>query len=64
MDRVKTFFKPEFINRLDSLIIFNILNEEMTEKIIEIQLDEIALQIIERKLKPLDHVIADFKGRM
>lgn len=112
MDRVKTFFKPEFINRLDSLIIFNALNETMIAKIVDLQInevnerlkkqnlgfevtellkrhlrnvgfdpvygarplkriinelvvDEIALQVIEDKIKPGDKIIADYKqGRV
>jgi ATP-dependent Clp protease ATP-binding subunit ClpB len=45
MDRVKNFFKPEFINRLDSLIIFNPLNEEVTKKIVDLQLLEIVARL-------------------
>jgi ATP-dependent Clp protease ATP-binding subunit ClpB len=41
MDRVKAHFKPEFINRLDSIIIFNPLDDKMTEKIVEMQLKEV-----------------------
>jgi ATP-dependent Clp protease ATP-binding subunit ClpB len=45
MDRVKNFFKPEFINRLDSLIIFNPLNEVVTKKIVDLQLLEIVARL-------------------
>jgi ATP-dependent Clp protease ATP-binding subunit ClpB len=108
MERVRGFFKPEFINRLDSLIVFNPLTDEMIDKIIDIQLedvkarlaklslslevsdimkkhlrsigfdevygarplkriinetvvDEIALQIIEKKIQPTDTVVVDYK---
>ncbi|HRN71313.1 MAG TPA: AAA family ATPase, partial [Candidatus Woesebacteria bacterium] len=109
MDRVKSHFKPEFINRLDSIIIFNPLNNQMMEKIVDIQLkdveerlkkqnyhfevtnklkshlqevgfdpvygarplkrivnelvvDEIALQVVEGKIKQGDYIMADYKG--
>lgn len=108
-DRLKTFFKPEFINRLDSVVIFNPLDETMMKTIVDIQvaaatkrlerqhlkfkisnklkdyltnlgfdavygarplkrvineliIDEIALQVIENKIRPGDTIIADFKN--
>ncbi len=108
LDMVKRFFKPEFINRLDSIVIYHPLSVEMVKKIVEIQLDdvkkrlqkqdlhfevteavkkylsvagfdevfgarplkrvinesivdEIALQIIEKKIQPADTVIVDYK---
>ena len=33
MAAVKSFFKPEFINRIDEIIVFNSLNDEMLRKI-------------------------------
>ncbi len=33
MDEVKKYFKPEFINRLDEIVIFNSLTDEVLEKI-------------------------------
>lgn len=41
MDRVKAHFKPEFINRLDSIVIFNPLDEKMMEKIVDIQINDV-----------------------
>lgn len=110
MDKVRSFFKPEFINRLDSVIFFKPLTPNMIEKIVEIQLenvkqrlqkqnlhveftkpliehltsigfdeaygarplkrvinevivDEVALQIIEGKIKPLDIIVVDYKQK-
>ncbi len=108
-DQLKTFFKPEFINRLDSVVIFNPLDETMMRTIVDIQIaavtkrldrqqlkfkisnklkdhlaslgfdpiygarplkrvineliiDEIALQVVENKIRPGDTVTADLKG--
>jgi len=108
-DKVRKFFKPELINRLDAMIIFHPLNEEVMKNIVKIQLellrqrllnqklhlnislalrnhlvgagldpvygarplkrlindliaDEIALQIIEGKIKINDHVNVDYKN--
>lgn len=33
LGEVKKYFKPEFINRIDEIIVFNALNEEMLDKI-------------------------------
>lgn len=41
---IKSFFKAEFINRLDSIIAFKPLDNKMLEKIINIQLKETALR--------------------
>lgn len=110
MDKIRAFFKPEFINRLDSIVFFKPLTTAMVKKIVELQLDnvkarlkkqnldvlfakplldylveigfdevygarplkrvinevivdEIALQIIEGKLKPMDTVVVDLKAK-
>jgi ATP-dependent Clp protease ATP-binding subunit ClpA len=41
MELVKKFFRPEFINRLDSIVFFNSLNNEMMEKIVNLQLKDV-----------------------
>lgn len=109
MDKIRGFFKPEFINRLDSMIFFKPLTDTVVKEIVGIQLenvskrlkkqnldvsfskavidhlvtigfdevygarplkrvinevivDEIALQIVEGRIKPLDHIDVDMKG--
>ncbi len=103
------FFRPEFLNRLDSIILYEPLNQETLKEIVKMQLekvksrlkkqkvllettpalenylltvgydevygarplrrateefviDEIALQMIEGKIKPGEKVIADYKN--
>jgi ATP-dependent Clp protease ATP-binding subunit ClpB len=41
MEVVKNYFRPEFLNRLDDIIIFDALDKEMLEEIIDIQLTEV-----------------------
>lgn len=41
LTEVRRFFRPEFINRIDSMIIFNSLNDEMMKKIVELQITEL-----------------------
>ncbi len=108
-DIVRGFFKPEFLNRLDSIVIFNPLNASMMKAIIKLQLaevttrlekqgyhfkwddsvekyllehgfdkiygarplkrvinehilDEVALQIVEGKIKPGMQILCDYTG--
>ena len=41
MDSLKHFFRPEFINRLDEIIIFDILSPETIRNIVSIQITEV-----------------------
>ena len=42
---VRSFFRPEFINRIDSMIIFNSLSEPMMEKIVDLQIQELGKRL-------------------
>ncbi len=44
-DTVNRFFKPELINRLDSIIVFNSLTQSIMEKIVEIQLSRVITRV-------------------
>lgn len=47
MDSLKRVFRPEFINRLDSVITFRALNREDIEKIVELELNKVANRLQE-----------------
>jgi ATP-dependent Clp protease ATP-binding subunit ClpC len=49
-DSLKRAFRPEFINRLDSIVIFRSLNKEDIEKIVTIELDKVAERLKEHNL--------------
>ncbi|MEW5950295.1 MAG: ATP-dependent Clp protease ATP-binding subunit [Elusimicrobia bacterium] len=51
MDEVKRVFNPEFINRVDEIIVFRPLTEEDMRKILEIHLGKVASKLKERGLK-------------
>ncbi len=51
IEQVYKTFKPEFINRLDEIIIFNRLTPTEIEKIVDIQLEKIAKDLADKKLK-------------
>jgi len=48
---LKKTFRPEFINRVDEIIIFNDLKVEDVERIVDIQMGEIAERLEEQGLK-------------
>ena len=41
MSMLRNFFRPEFLNRLDEVIVFEALDEEQIEKIVELQLERV-----------------------
>ena len=50
MEIVRSSFKPEFLNRIDEIIIFHSLGKEAIKKIVEIQLNLLNSRLAERKL--------------
>ncbi len=48
---LKEHFRPEFLNRIDDIIIFNSLSREDVAKIVDIQLSELTKQVEERGIK-------------
>ncbi len=51
MDELKKIFRPEFLNRLDDIIVFKKLNHENVEKITKIMLDEFIQRAKARNIK-------------
>ncbi len=50
MEAVRQFFKPEFVNRLDSIVLFRPLTEEMIRKIVDIQINDVAARLEKQHL--------------
>ena len=50
MAAVRSAFKPEFINRLDDVIIFDGLNPEELVQIVDIQLAQLQKRLAQRRL--------------
>ncbi|MGZ4433888.1 MAG: ATP-dependent chaperone ClpB, partial [Trebonia sp.] len=47
---VRTTFKPEFLNRLDDVILFSALSTEELTKIVDLQVNRLAKRLAERRL--------------
>ncbi len=47
---LESFFRPEFLNRIDEIIIFRALSKEAIHKIVDIQVDLLRQRLAERKI--------------
>ena len=54
MEEVRRFFKPEMINRLDSIIVFNPLDEKIMKEIVDLQIKETQTRLAKK------YIYADF----
>ena len=61
---VRSFFRPEFLNRLDEIIVFNSLGKRETEQIVELQLQLLAKRLSREKLViDYDHEAVEILAR-
>jgi ATP-dependent Clp protease ATP-binding subunit ClpA len=64
MESLKEYFRPEFLNRLDDILIFDILSSENIRKIVDIQVNHVRERL---KTKEIELVISesalDYLGR-
>ena len=50
MNVVRNHFKPEFLNRIDEIVVFHRLGEAHIERIVEIQVEQLRQRLAERNL--------------
>ncbi|MEW6686386.1 MAG: ATP-dependent chaperone ClpB [Candidatus Edwardsbacteria bacterium] len=51
MEAMRQHFRPEFLNRIDEIIIFHHLSEREIKKIVEIQIEQLKKRLQERKIE-------------
>jgi ATP-dependent Clp protease ATP-binding subunit ClpB len=51
MKELRQFFRPEFLNRIDDIVVFHRLGEDQIESIVNIQLDGLRNRLTEKKIK-------------
>jgi len=51
MQSLREKFKPEFLNRVDEIIIFHPLGKEQIKKIIELQLEKVCQRLLQKNIK-------------
>lgn len=49
-DTLKREFRPEFINRLDGIVVFRSLNQDDIQQIVSLELDKVSLRLVEHGL--------------
>jgi len=50
LDEMRLYFRPEFINRLDDIVVFKSLGVEQIKKIVEIQLEQLSARLADRRI--------------
>jgi ATP-dependent Clp protease ATP-binding subunit ClpB len=50
MDALKEYFKPEFLNRLDETVIFDVLSKEEIKSIVGLQIKLVATRLAEKEI--------------
>lgn len=51
LDALKDHFRPEFLNRLDDILVFDILSQEAVKKIVEIQVEQVMQRLAQKDIK-------------
>lgn len=51
LDEVKRFFRPEFLNRIDSNVVFHQLNRKQILSIVDLLLEQVATQLKEKHIE-------------
>ncbi len=51
MDEIRSYFRPEFINRIDEIVVFNALTKEAINKILDKIISEIELRLKDLSIK-------------
>lgn len=64
MDSLKEFFRPEFLNRLDEIIMFNILSPEAIKDIVKMQVEMVVGRLAEKEIKlSISDKVYDYLGK-
>lgn len=50
MSRLRSFFKPEFLNRLDEVVLYHPLSKEQLSSIIQLQLNDIERRLVDKHI--------------
>jgi len=51
LETLKKYFRPEFLNRIDEIVIFNFLEKEQIKSIVDIQINYLNKTLSNRKIK-------------
>lgn len=51
MDSLKNYFRPEFLNRLDEIIVFDILSQSTIREIVQLQVEEVQKRLASKEIQ-------------
>jgi len=51
LESLRDRFRPEFLNRLDEIVVFNVLTKEAIKKIVEIQVESVKRRLAEKEIQ-------------
>jgi ATP-dependent Clp protease ATP-binding subunit ClpC len=51
LDSLKRVFRPEFINRLDAVVVFHALTRENIRQIVELELEKVSVRLVDHNVK-------------
>jgi len=51
LDALRDHFRPEFLNRVDEIVVFHSLTQEQLKQIVSIQLQRLRARLAERKIE-------------
>lgn len=64
MESLKQYFRPEFINRLDEIIVFDLLSQEAISDIVAIQMKEVVERLAKKDIKlVINEKVADYLAK-
>jgi ATP-dependent Clp protease ATP-binding subunit ClpB len=50
LDELRRHFRPEFLNRVDEIVVFQALEEKQLERIVDLQLDRVRARLTDRRI--------------
>jgi ATP-dependent Clp protease ATP-binding subunit ClpC len=50
LDELKKTFRPEFLNRIDEIIVFHALEQDHTRKIVDLMLEKVVARLTEKDI--------------
>jgi ATP-dependent Clp protease ATP-binding subunit ClpA len=64
LESLKNYFRPEFLNRLDEIIVFDILSTETIRSIVELQVAEVQKRLLGKDIVlAVDNAVFDFLAK-
>jgi ATP-dependent Clp protease ATP-binding subunit ClpB len=64
MESLKDYFRPEFLNRLDNIILFDVLSQEAIRQIVEVQVKQVKERLLARDVRlELSPAVIDYLAK-